>query len=158
MINVHHYHYHYHYYYGKHQTVTTCTHFPGKISAIISSTPMITCFSRTFFPRTRFATLCCAPLTPAENPTGKGAMLETEGCACTTTSSNTCRKPSFIASITSESSVVIAKDIDWSLPSVKTKLKREGAALNRVVCHVITMVLIMIRIRYVQKCTKLDAC
>ena len=99
----------------------THTYFPGRSSQTISSKPITTWPSRTFFPRTKFAILCWAPLTPAENPTGKGAMPDTDKCGCITTCSNTCRKPSLMASTVSESSVVIAMFIDWSLPPVKNK-------------------------------------
>ena len=99
----------------------TNTYFPGRSSQTISSKPIMTWPSRIFFPRTKFAILCWAPLTPAENPTGKGAMPDTDECGCITTCSNTCRKPSLMASTASESSVVTAMFIDWSLPPVKNK-------------------------------------
>ena len=101
------------------------TYLPGSSSDTISSTPMITCPSCTFFPLIRFAILCCAPFTPAENPTGKGAIPDAEECDCTTTCSNTWRKPSFIASMASASVLVTAKLIDWSLPSVDQELRIE---------------------------------
>lgn len=77
--------------------------------------------SFTFFVLRRWDTLCCAPLRPAEQPVGRGAMLDAEDKPLKNANSKICRNPSLIASMVGTCSVVRTRLTPWLLLSAKVK-------------------------------------